>query len=1086
MRPPLRGPNGILSAARPPLRAYLTFPSMSRLLLALCTVTIPLVAGAQALRPPSLSDAYRTMDRLSAGTLERRPSDELEQTFVVPDRPGQNQVAWYEFDWKFIDVAPPGGGPGGIRLYYYRSATPQARRALPAIQSAYARLVEEFHYNPTKRIPYFLYATQREFQTQNVFQVTESVLGVTSPQDLKMTVPYFGDHARFIEVSTHEMVHQFTIQKLMEAAGSDDINSPIQLLPLWYIEGIAEWYSKGGIDVETDLYLRDLVYNPDPRRGYEILSFGEDRIRGYIPTYKLGQARIAFIAEEYGREKVQGFMENASLLGEGGGREASGAAVRGFGALVRRVLNEPIEQVDARWRQWLKRRYYAAYAETRHDLPQLREIRNLPAEPEQFSASPDGRFALARVIDRERGRARLYLFDTRSPRSAVEVASDSQPGFESLHPVEYGVTAVGDGILAFSAQAGIGDQLYVQRFRGSGGEGKRSRIQLGKRRALELRPPGGGSFIVVADPALSPDGKRIAFAGIGPDGLQDIYTVPVEGGTATRVTNDGFAEKDLGWGADGIYFASDATDHGRLNLFRIDPASGARTRLTTAPASDRYPRPQADGSVLYSSDLRGKPDLWRLEDGRTRRLTDFTTGLTAPAAAAEGRGVLASTFYGGRFRMVEVPNVALLEEKPTPVPPATGEPLPIPEAELPVDSRDYVAWKNWRPEAGFVYGGGASGGVAGRAAVLFNDLLRDHVLFVDLSVYGSFDYTQALVLYENRARRTSLIMGGFHFVQQQIDRKDLDLAYYQRDFGVVGAIRYPLDRFRRVEAELTLGGTQRYCLTDFSGSVFLACEGIQFPSSYGPDTVQATREWERQNGGVNFLVSPVVRAGYDTIRYDPLTGPLGGTSALLELGGNYLPGRDALNGFVRTDLEQYFQLLGRSNFSLRFAAGGSFSPNAAGRLWERSWWLTSADNLRGLFPLDLAYLIGQNYYVANAELQFPLNALIRLLFFDYLEGIAALDFGGVFNRLETRAAGAPVSTDSNCFQTTDTPDDQCIEPGAWDARTLTGVLGVNVLFGPLLLRVHFGHPFDIGGLETPALRDRDRWVTNITLRYFFF
>jgi hypothetical protein len=56
----------------------------------------------------------------------------------------------------------------------------------------------------------------------------------------------------------------------------------------------------------------------------------------------------------------------------------------------------------------------------------------------------------------------------------------------------------------------------------------------------------------------------------------------------------------------------------------------------------------------------------------------------------------------------------------------------------------------------------------------------------------------------------------------------------------------------------------------------------------------------------------------------------------------------------------------------------------------------------------------------------------------------------------------------------------------WEHRTLTGVLGVNVLFGPLLLRVHFGHPFSIGGIQTPAMADGTRWVTNVTLRYFFF
>jgi hypothetical protein len=284
-----------------------------------------------------------------------------------------------------------------------------------------------------------------------------------------MSVPYFGDHSRFIEVSTHEMVHQFTIQKLLEAAGAEEMSSPIAFLPLWFIEGIAEFYSKGGIDVETDLYLRDLVWNPDPRRGYDVLPFGEDRIRGYIPTYKLGQARIAFIADQYGIEKIQAFLENAYLMGEAGG--GSSGTTRNFGGLVRRVLNEPIEQVDARWRAWLKRRYYPQYLEAKQDLSQLRELRGLPAEAEDFVSSADGNLVMFRGIDRKRGRARLYLVDVRNPRSAVELVSDSVPGFESLHPIEFGVIGLGNGILAFSAQDGIGDKLHVQRFRQQGRRG---------------------------------------------------------------------------------------------------------------------------------------------------------------------------------------------------------------------------------------------------------------------------------------------------------------------------------------------------------------------------------------------------------------------------------------------------------------------------------------------------------------------------------------------------------------------------------------------------------------------------------------
>lgn len=1026
---------------------------------------LPVVAGAQAFqgRPPGFGEAMRTMDHLRERG-EARAEGRLEQAIVLPERPGQNQVAWYQFDWRYVDVPPPGGGRGGVRLYYYRTEVAQARRALPAIQSAYARLVDQFHYSPTKRIPYILFATQREFQTQNVFQVTESVLGVTSPEDLKMSVPYFGDHARFVEVSTHEMVHQFTIQKLLEVAGAEDMPSPVMLLPLWFIEGIAEYYTKGGIDTETDLYLRDLVWNPNPSRRYDIVSFGEDRLRGYIPTYKLGQARVAFIAEVYGKEKIQAFLENAYLLADSDSKQAP-SPVRSFGALVRRVLNEPIEQVDGRWRAWLKRRYYPEYLRAQQDLPAVREIRGLPYEPEDFVASPDGTVAVIRAIDRSRGRARLFVADLRNPKGAVQIAADSVPGVESLHPIEYSVAAVGANVVVFAAQHGMGDRIYALPLRRSTPEGKPPRVSVGRRRVVDARPPGGGRFIQVSDPALSPDERELAFVGVAADGQQDLYVVSLDGGEARRLTSDPYSERDLSWGASGLHFASDATDHGRTNLFRIDPTTGVRTRLTTAPATDRHPSVLSDGSVLFSSDAGGKVDLYLLEGDAKRQITDFTTGLSAPALAEGGRGVLASTFHGGVFRLVEVPRVAWLDSPAVEVPPPAGDVLEIPTADLPQEPTEYeaLALRNWRPDAGFVYGGGAGSAVAGRAAILFSDMLRDHVVFLDLSVLGSFDYTQALVLYENRAERRGWVLGAFHYVQQNLDPFDSDRSFLQRDVGVLGAVRYPLDRFRRVEAELTLGAVERWCLQGFTGLLTSECRADVTPETYD--------EWWRQNGGTHFTASPTVRFGYDTIRYDYGTGPLAGSSLLLELGGGWIPDRSAVHGFARADAQHYFQLSRRTNLGLRAALGTSFSPNSRSRNWERNWWLTAADNLRGFYPLDVENLIGENFYVANAELQVPLDGLVRLAIFDYLEAVAALDFGAVFNRWTTRA------DPSGIVRRTDL--------GAWDARTLTGVLGFNVLFGPLLLRVHFGHPFDIGGFPTPALVEGDSWVTNVTLRYFF-
>jgi len=191
---------------------------MKRLFALWLVLVAPLTARGQGftLRPPDMGESMREMDKLVESAASKNG---LEQTFVVPERPGQNQVSWYDFDWRHYDIPSPSGGQGGIRLYFYARERTVAERALPVIRNSYLRLVDQFHYTPTRQIPYILYSSHREFQATNVFQVTESVLGVTSPRDLKMSLPYFGNHELFREVSTHELVHQFHIQKMLDLAG---------------------------------------------------------------------------------------------------------------------------------------------------------------------------------------------------------------------------------------------------------------------------------------------------------------------------------------------------------------------------------------------------------------------------------------------------------------------------------------------------------------------------------------------------------------------------------------------------------------------------------------------------------------------------------------------------------------------------------------------------------------------------------------------------------------------------------------------------------------------------------------------------
>src|SRR6266568_2096764 len=106
------------------------------------------------------------------------------------------------------------------RLYYYDREYPVARIAAGLVRESWRYLVDRFQYKPSVKVPYILYNTYREFLETNVFQVQEGVLGVTSPQDLRMSLPYAGEREMFKAVSTHEMTHQFQIQKVAERAAS--------------------------------------------------------------------------------------------------------------------------------------------------------------------------------------------------------------------------------------------------------------------------------------------------------------------------------------------------------------------------------------------------------------------------------------------------------------------------------------------------------------------------------------------------------------------------------------------------------------------------------------------------------------------------------------------------------------------------------------------------------------------------------------------------------------------------------------------------------------------------------------------------
>ena len=156
----------------------------------------------------------------------------------------------------------------------------------------------------------------------------------------------------------------------------------------------------------------------------------------------------------------------------------------------------------------------------------------------------------------------------------------------------------------------------------------------------------------ILSPAISPDGKSVAFAALG-----DLWLMPI-GGKPENLTKDRFLDTEPAWSADGKFLAW-STDRGGqlLDLWIRDMSSGQVRRLTSTEGSAMGAAWSPDGRRIAFLNVDG---VWRRA---SVNVVDVTTGTVTqvhaplfgpgnPSWSKDGSRVLvaALTPYSGRFR----------------------------------------------------------------------------------------------------------------------------------------------------------------------------------------------------------------------------------------------------------------------------------------------------------------------------------------------------------------------------------------------------------------------------------------------------
>jgi len=226
-----------------------------------------------------------------------------------------------------------------------------------------------------------------------------------------------------------------------------------------------------------------------------------------------------------------------------------------------------------------------------------------------------------------------------------------------------------DGRFLYTADGGL-------RVRGPGGgeageiafsatlELSRAPARVRERRFDTLDPrPARGIF----SPVASPDGRRIAFMALG-----DLWVMEVDEewnpGVPERLTDDRYIEWMPSWGPDGdrLYFSSDRGGDGRPDLYAIDLADGAVTRVSqTADSRMVFPRVSPDGTrFAYIHGGNQSLMVHDLRTGELRRVVGqaYASNVGGPSWSPDGSWIALADIERANTRFREGRNLIRIVE----------------------------------------------------------------------------------------------------------------------------------------------------------------------------------------------------------------------------------------------------------------------------------------------------------------------------------------------------------------------------------------------------------------------------------------
>lgn len=556
---------------------------------------------------------------------------------------GKNKVQYNKFKWSVLKTPH-------FDIHFHEGYRDLAGRTAVIMEYGYGKLSNDFDHNISWRIPVILYASHSHFQQTNITWglLPEGVQAFAEPTRKRMVLHFSGTNQDFAHTAIHELVHMFEFDiiygSLLRSAFAQ---GALFNIPLWFAEGISEYYSVGGMDATARMFMRDATV-------FDYLPYDLNYAGGYM-NYKAGQSAINYINETYGPGKVVEIMDQLRYQ-------------RSLESALKSTLGITTSELSRAWKKELRRKYWPTYANKmepehygRRLTDHLKEHSWQNTKPE---FSPDGEYII--FYSDKKGLDGIYLMNAITGKIEKKMLEGSlSEKFESIRSMKSSLVWAPDGkSIAFVAKSDGRDRLFV--------------LSVPRGKILkEIDMPVDFFF----SPTVSPDGKRIAVVGTN-KGKTDLYVYDLENEMTLQITDDMNDEADPAWFPGGTklaysrhplvavqpVFAPDSAGVERLagvnltlsnnvlevetDIWTVDIETKEKELLISTPGNDSAPLIINGGEeIIFTSDETDVTNLYRgnLINGAYHRFTDVLGGIFTPSYSEERDRLVFSAFNQGGY-----------------------------------------------------------------------------------------------------------------------------------------------------------------------------------------------------------------------------------------------------------------------------------------------------------------------------------------------------------------------------------------------------------------------------------------------------